>query len=267
MFPLLLITVEVKNTICNSLITMFTTSWRNLIKIGWSELYKILSFLTKSRFKLDLLISREDARIQIIYTNVFHLFVSHCKHIPNAGVPLCNEIFACHPDNKDSHSGISGRWQTEVLATHREVTRSQRFGVTIKMYHANELTSLTLMQRHWCKVCHLFKAVTSHFDWLSFFFVIYTKSSQFKVYWLCGILQDKFTRNSEIRPYYNSEIHWFRPTTWFRFDAWYHFTSTFDAIVRVMLTLFTNKMVSLPVRFFLLNHIDIDWCQQTWGFW
>ena len=26
-FPLLLITVEVKNTICNSLITMFTTSW------------------------------------------------------------------------------------------------------------------------------------------------------------------------------------------------------------------------------------------------
>ena len=50
-FPLLLITVEVKNTICNSLITMFTTSWRNLIKIGWSELYKILSFFTKSRFK------------------------------------------------------------------------------------------------------------------------------------------------------------------------------------------------------------------------
>ena len=44
MFPLLLITEEVKNTTCNSLITMFTTSWRNLIKIGWSELYKILSF-------------------------------------------------------------------------------------------------------------------------------------------------------------------------------------------------------------------------------
>ena len=34
MFPLLLITVEVKNAICNSLIAMFTTSWRNLIKIG-----------------------------------------------------------------------------------------------------------------------------------------------------------------------------------------------------------------------------------------
>ena len=49
--PLLLITVEVKNAICNSLITMFTTSWRNLIKIGWSELYKMLSFFTKSRFK------------------------------------------------------------------------------------------------------------------------------------------------------------------------------------------------------------------------
>ena len=45
MFPLLLITVEVKIPLfCNSLITMFTTSWRNLIKIGWSELYKILSF-------------------------------------------------------------------------------------------------------------------------------------------------------------------------------------------------------------------------------
>ena len=37
--------VEVKNTISNSLISMFTTSWRNLIKIGWSELYKILSFV------------------------------------------------------------------------------------------------------------------------------------------------------------------------------------------------------------------------------
>ena len=32
--PLLLITVEVKNTNCYSLITMFTTSWRNLIEIG-----------------------------------------------------------------------------------------------------------------------------------------------------------------------------------------------------------------------------------------
>ena len=50
MFPLLLIIVEVKNTICNSLITMFNTSWRNLIKIGWSELYKILSFFTKTLF-------------------------------------------------------------------------------------------------------------------------------------------------------------------------------------------------------------------------
>ena len=39
-----------QNTICNSLITMFATSWRNLIKIGWSELYKMLSFFTKSRF-------------------------------------------------------------------------------------------------------------------------------------------------------------------------------------------------------------------------
>ena len=50
MFPLLLITVEVKNKICNSLVIMFTSSWRNLIKIKLSELYKILSFFTKSRF-------------------------------------------------------------------------------------------------------------------------------------------------------------------------------------------------------------------------
>ena len=54
MFPLILITVEVKNTICNSLITMFTTSWRNLIKIGWSELelYKMLSFFYKKPFHM-----------------------------------------------------------------------------------------------------------------------------------------------------------------------------------------------------------------------
>ena len=52
MFPLLLITVEVKNTICNSLITMFITSCRNLIKIGWSELYKILSFFYKKPFHM-----------------------------------------------------------------------------------------------------------------------------------------------------------------------------------------------------------------------
>ena len=48
MFLLLLITVEVKTTLCNSLITMFTTSWRNSIKIGWSKLYIILSFLQKA---------------------------------------------------------------------------------------------------------------------------------------------------------------------------------------------------------------------------
>ena len=31
---------------------MFTTSWRNLIKIGWSELYKILSFFYKKPFHM-----------------------------------------------------------------------------------------------------------------------------------------------------------------------------------------------------------------------
>ena len=52
MFPVLLIIVEINNTICNSLITMFVTSWRNLIKIGWSELYKILSLFYKKPFHM-----------------------------------------------------------------------------------------------------------------------------------------------------------------------------------------------------------------------
>ena len=49
MLPLLLITVEVKNIICNSLITMFTTSWRNLIKIADDLNYtKFWAFLQKA---------------------------------------------------------------------------------------------------------------------------------------------------------------------------------------------------------------------------
>ena len=48
MLPLLLITVEVKNIICNSLITMFTTSWRNLIKIADDPNTKFWAFLQKA---------------------------------------------------------------------------------------------------------------------------------------------------------------------------------------------------------------------------
>ena len=51
-----------------------------------------------------------------IYTNILHPFVLHCKHIPNADVPLCNKIFAYHPDNRGVHSGIFGRWQTTGVA-------------------------------------------------------------------------------------------------------------------------------------------------------
>ena len=50
MFPLLLLTLEVKNTICNSLINICTMSWCNLNKIWWSKLHKIWSILTKSCF-------------------------------------------------------------------------------------------------------------------------------------------------------------------------------------------------------------------------
>ena len=40
---------KVQNNIYNCLIIMFTTSWRNLNKIGWSELHKMWCFMTKSR--------------------------------------------------------------------------------------------------------------------------------------------------------------------------------------------------------------------------
>ena len=48
MFPVLLINVEVKNTICNSLVTVY----HKLVKIGWSELYKILNFVYKQLFHM-----------------------------------------------------------------------------------------------------------------------------------------------------------------------------------------------------------------------
>ena len=147
---------------------------------------------------------QEDAKIQIINTNVLHLFVSHRKHIPNAGVPLCNKIFACHPDNRGAHSGIFGRWQTTGVA---QLTTGW---VTVKMYYANDLTK----PHHWCKVCHLW--VTSHFNcrsrfqnWqLKFLLCNLHEKLQFEVYWLCGIFAGE--NYSELGPiYWNSDMHWF----------------------------------------------------------
>ena len=46
-FTLLLLTVYVQSIICNSLLTMFTTAWQNLNKIGWSQLHKIWIFFDK----------------------------------------------------------------------------------------------------------------------------------------------------------------------------------------------------------------------------
>ena len=48
MFLLLLLTVEVQNTICISLITMFTTIWWNLNKIGCWKVGKILGLWEKN---------------------------------------------------------------------------------------------------------------------------------------------------------------------------------------------------------------------------
>ena len=48
MFPLLLLTKEVQNTVCNSLLPIVTTSWPNLNKIGWPELHQILIFWQKT---------------------------------------------------------------------------------------------------------------------------------------------------------------------------------------------------------------------------
>ena len=72
------------------------------------------------------------------------------------------------------------------------------------MYYANELTK----QRHWCKVCYLFEAVTSQFDCgsrfqicdlhgSSFFSAIYTKLCSLKLIGFARYLQEKFTRGSD----------------------------------------------------------------------
>ena len=56
-FPLLLLTVQVQNKICNSLLTIFTKSWQNLNKIRWSELHKIWIVLIK---KLHIMLTNSD---------------------------------------------------------------------------------------------------------------------------------------------------------------------------------------------------------------
>ena len=48
MLPLLMLTLEVKSLSIHYLISIWTTSWWNLNKIVWSEIYKMLSFLTKN---------------------------------------------------------------------------------------------------------------------------------------------------------------------------------------------------------------------------
>ena len=47
MFLLLKLTVEVENTISNSLLTIFNTSWQYLNKIKWSKLHKMWNFFDK----------------------------------------------------------------------------------------------------------------------------------------------------------------------------------------------------------------------------
>ena len=53
MFPLLLLTVLVQNTSCNSLPTTFTTMWQILNKIEWSELHKIGIFWQKPGYYVN----------------------------------------------------------------------------------------------------------------------------------------------------------------------------------------------------------------------
>ena len=58
---------RIDDTICNSSTIMLTTSWRNSNKIGWSELYKILSFLTERPFNTSTILI-----YFIIYSHIYH---------------------------------------------------------------------------------------------------------------------------------------------------------------------------------------------------
>ena len=72
----------------------------------------------------------------------------------------------------EAHSGISGGWQTTGVAqlTARLLSVKvfeSRLSKCVGMYYANELRK----HRHWCKVWHLFEAVTSYFDCGSRFWI------------------------------------------------------------------------------------------------
>ena len=93
--------------------------------------------------------------------------------------------------------------------------------------------------------------------WLKFLLCSSHENLQCKVYWRCEIFAGEIlgTRillelgHSLIQPNqgYHDVTYWL-----INFDASCHFRpSTFGVIVRVMLTLFTNKMVSLPVSSFV----------------
>ena len=76
------------------------------------------------------------------------LAVTSCEHIPNAGVSLCNNITNII-DMIEAHSGISGRWQTTVVAQLSCEVALSLLGKRIRVYYANELTK---HHHHWCKV-------------------------------------------------------------------------------------------------------------------
>ena len=142
------------------------------------------------------------------------------------------------------------------------------------MFYANEQTK----QYHWCKVCHMLKAVTSQIDcrWkfqirLKFFLSNLQDKLHFEVCLLGGMFV------GDINFIWNSELYWnlghtlAQETDAFDYDASYHLPlSTFVVIVKCtmdMLAFFTNKMVSLPlVCFFLLNHLGMNSLQQDWNF-
>ena len=106
----------------------------------------------------------------------------------------------------------------------------------------------------------------------SFFSAIYTKHLQFKIYWFCEIFAEEILEARIILELGYSLVqldwgyHFTDFTYWLiNFDASCHFPPSTFGVVRVTLTLFTNKTVSLPVSSFLSfdSCIGINWCQQT----
>ena len=132
----------------------------------------------------------------------FIFFVSHCKHIPNAGVPLCNKIFACYPDNRGAHSGISGRWQTaDVSQFIARLLAVKVFGSWLKcimqinwrsnVIGAKFVTCLKrwlfslIVDQAWFQICDLRGS--------SFFSAVYTKICSLKFIDIARYLQEKYS--------------------------------------------------------------------------